>query len=153
LNINHLIETGVRDYLRAEYPEGLPRVSRGVSDRGGFFATVDEGDTRFKERALPMTLIRTGEAETFIPGSGNYRVELSLSFISTSHDNSLAYHEQWAKDLCDAMGAFGWVDYLSDQGLVHVYKPIESRGASVDVESDDKWITSIAFGFACIAIC
>jgi hypothetical protein len=142
MNPNHLLEKGVRDACRAHYKYGHPRVARGVADQGGFYSAIDIGNPKIGKRTVPFTLISTGDAESIVPGLANYRLDLTISFMTSSSDNSLQQHEDWAAALGDWIDTEAWIDYLKDNGICLIYKPIVALGSSLEVSEEGLWATN-----------
>lgn len=151
MNLNHILERGVRDYLRKEYPDGLPRRAFGMKDRGTIVSSFEDGFDEDNKKYLPFTLVRSGEAEEFIPNSGNYKIDLAVSFVSHIGDTKADQHVLWANDLMICLQKLEWVDYLSENRLVRIYTPFETTAQAIDIE-DNKRFTTIGFHFVSLQI-
>lgn len=143
MNPNHTIERAMRDCLKAHWPHGHPRVSRGVADRGGFYSAIDIGnESHGNMKTLPMTLVSSSEAESILPGLANYRVQLTVTFISNPADNTLAQHEAFANEIGKFLDGETWIDWMETNGRAVIYTPFEASGSSLETNEIGHWATN-----------
>lgn len=147
MNPNHILERGVRDALKSHFKYGHPRVSRGVAGEGGFYSAIDVGNPKVAKRTTPFTLISTGDAESIIPGLANYRIDLTISFMTNSADTKLQDHEALADALGDWLDTEAWIQYLKDNSICLIYTPITAYGSSLEISEDDLRATNFMWQF------
>lgn len=147
MNINHVIERGFRDAMRARWPKGHPRLSRGVAGHGAFYSAVDVGSLDGL-RALPYTLVSSGDAESWIPGLANYRMDVTISFVSSKNDNTVEQHEEFARHIGEYVDSMEWIEYFKVNNLALIYTPLISTGTSLEISEEGHMAANFMLRFA-----